>query len=1146
MEKILHRILFNAASRKELLERMQRQTTAMLIIGGVALLVLIVGLATKTWPLPLIIILSVGALGAYFWLGREQKSDFDPAPIARTIEREHPDLRALLITAVEQKPSADGKMNYLQHKVIETTLEEARRQNWVNFVDESEIRAAKFKRMVWTLLAWVSVVVLGYFGFKAAFNSAASFVPPIIDLPSFTKDVYEVTPGDTELEKGSRLPISIQFKSNVPTQVDLLIGSDAANLRTMPMVKNLEDPVFGLVVPEVNESSVYKLKFGEIETDSFKISVFEFPRLESANATITPPDYTNLEKKTLNDVTFVNAVEQSDVRFDMVLNKPVKSAKLVSRGDDKKEIELKADGQSPEIFVANITAKETLDFDLFLVDAEGRENKDKDRITLNVLKNAEPIVKIKFPGRDVDISPIEELQIEAEVKDDFGLQRYGLAYDFKGESKDIVIADPKGKELENKFSHVFSMEALNAEADDLFVYSVWAEDIGPDGKVRRVSSDMFFAEIRPFEKTYREATGQGEGEQEQQQGEQGQGEQLVKLQKEIINATWKVIRNHDKPQEELVKDVEAITAAQKQVALMLEEGMAQAQPEAQEFMKQAMEHIEKALPHLEKAAGNGSVDSLDDAIKEEQAAYQALLKLRAREVNVRRGQPGQSGQQSDDADQEQINNMKLREEERRYETESEAEKQRLEQQREQQQQNSETQQYLERLKDLARRQEGIDDQIKDLQVALDMAETEEEKEEITRQLKRLREEQRDLLRDLDQMRENLNTPEQQELSDTRDELDKVRENVQQAADALNDADTDAAASSSTRARESLEQLKDDVRERTGSQFKDQMRDLRDQARHLVENQKEITSEIQNAIDGQGADTAARPRERQSLDSEETGNGTNAQIKEQKEKLEKLTDEMKRLTQESENPEPLLSKKLYDALREVKPERLGDRLDETARDLDRGQPENAQERNQATNQDVEKLAAAIEDAARSVLGNERDALELAQNELQNLVDQVQNQQGIPGEQPGTPGGQPAQPGQPGQPGGQQSTGQPTQPGQPGAPQPGGIPQPGIDPTTELQPGVQPPQPGQPVAPQPGGADPTPNLQPGVQPPQPGGQQPGEQQPGEQQPGEQQPQPGGQQPGGQQPGDSNPETATRRPTTRRRTTRRPTTRRPTTRR
>ena len=1130
MEKILHRILFNAANRKDLLERMQRQTTAMLIIGGIALLIMIIGFSTGSWPLPLIVLLCLAALGVFFWLGREKPSDFDPAPIARTIEREHPDLRALLITAVEQKADASGEMNYLQHKVIESTLEEAQRQKWVNFVDESEIRSAKFKRMVWTLLAWVCVVVLGFFGFRGAFSGAASILPPIdIDVPSFIKHAHEVTPGDVEIEKGNRLPVSIKFNANVPTKVDLLIGPDLENLRSIPTVKNLEDPVFGAVIPEVNESSVYKLSFGEGETSVFKISVFEFPRLESANATITPPDYTGLEGKTLKDVTFVNAVEQSDVRFDMVLNKPVKEAKLVARGEDELEITLAADGQSPEIYVANLKATKTIDFDLHLIDSEGRENKSKDRITLNVLENAEPMVKIKFPGRDVDISPIEELHIEAETNDDFGLLRYGIAYDFKGDSQEIVIAEPKGKELEGKIAHMFSMEALEAEADDLFSYSVWAEDVGPDGEVRRVSSDMFFAEIRPFEKVYRESTGQSDQQQQQQGG--GQGERLAKLQKDVINATWKVIRNHDKSEEELAKDLEAITEAQRQVALMIEEAMGQVQGDAVEFLKKAVEHIEKAVPELVKATEDKSVEPLDEALREERAAYAMLLKLRAREVQVRRGQQGQGGQQQGGADQDQINNMKLREEERRYETESEAEKQRLEQQRQQQQENSETQKYLERLKDLARRQEGLDDQIKDLQVALDMAETEEEKEEIMRQLKRLREEQRDLLRDLDEMREDLNAPERRELSDTRDELDKIRENVQETADALNQADTDSAATASTRARENLEELKDEIRERTGSQFKEQMRDMRQQARDLVEKQKEITSEIQEATESDSAGTDAdRPRARQSLDGA-GGEGTPAKINEQKERLEKLTDEMKRLTQESEIPEPLLSKKLYDALREVKPERLGERMDDTARDLDRGNPQSAQERNQATTEDVEKLAAAVEDAARSVLGNEREALELAQNEIQDLVDQVQRQQGLAGGE--QPGNQPGQPGETGAPGGQQPGNQPAQPGQPGIPQPGGTlpgtPQPGAtDPTQGLQPGVQPQQPGgqQPGAPQPGATDPTQGLQPGVQPQQPGGQQPGAPQPGATdptqglQPGVQPQQPGGQQPGGQQPGGQQP--------------------------
>ena len=230
MDKILHRILFNAASRKDLLDRMERQTKAMLIVGGLALVVLLIGLITQTWSASLVILLGIGAIAAFLWFGRESPDDFDPTPIAKTIEREHPDLQAMLVTAVEQHPEPDGQMNYLQHRVIELTLEEARRQQWVNFVDESEIQGAKFKRMLWTLGAWIAVVVLGFFGFKGAFGNTPAILPPInLDIPALEKSAFEVTPGDTRIEKGSRLPVSIKFNMAVPTEVDLFIGPNQSN-----------------------------------------------------------------------------------------------------------------------------------------------------------------------------------------------------------------------------------------------------------------------------------------------------------------------------------------------------------------------------------------------------------------------------------------------------------------------------------------------------------------------------------------------------------------------------------------------------------------------------------------------------------------------------------------------------------------------------------------------------------------------------------------------------------------------------------------------------------------------------------------------------------------------------------------------------
>ena len=95
-----------------------------------------------------------------------------------------------------------------------------------------------------------------------------------------------------------------------------------------------------------------------------------------------------------------------------------------------------------------------------------------------------------------------------------------------------------------QFSYLLPLESLAAQTDQLIAWFVWADDVGPDGQVRRTSSDMYFAEVRPFDEIFREGQAQ-EGGESQQKEEQQQGNQaakLAELQKQIINATWKLQR----------------------------------------------------------------------------------------------------------------------------------------------------------------------------------------------------------------------------------------------------------------------------------------------------------------------------------------------------------------------------------------------------------------------------------------------------------------------------------------------------------------------------------------------------------------------------------------------------------------------------
>ena len=194
-------------------------------------------------------------------------------------------------------------------------------------------------------------------------------------------------------------------------------------------------------------------------------------------------------------------------------------------------------------------------------------------------------------------------------------------------------------------SHLIDFEGLQAEPDQLLSYYLWVVDIGPDGEPRRTMSDMYFAEVRHFEEIFREASQaasqQAQQQQQQQQGQQqGAGQQvqeLVELQKQVINATWKLIRREtaDEPSVAFGSDAETLQLSQQQAIDQLAAAVQQLQdPDSQTHAEQAAQFMNTALEQLTTAVDDVAVESLRPALSAEQGAYQALLKLRARELDV--------------------------------------------------------------------------------------------------------------------------------------------------------------------------------------------------------------------------------------------------------------------------------------------------------------------------------------------------------------------------------------------------------------------------------------------------------------------------------------------------------------------------------
>jgi len=301
-----------------------------------------------------------------------------------------------------------------------------------------------------------------------------------------------VTPGDTKVERGNGMVVLARFDGPLPPEATLVIGKGTNSVRRIPLTKTLNDPVFGGSVTEVNSNLFYHIEFGSEQTPEFKVTVFEHPRMERADATVKYPDYTKLPEKKTEDTRRITAVEGSKLELDLKLNKPVTNATLIAK--DNSRLPLKVDPNQPKAVLEDLTLENNKTYELQLIDADGRTNKVPAQFIVEVLKNRAPEIKVSAPRGDQRVTPIQEVAFAGEVWDDFGVKSYGITYNIPGkEPKSVKLGDSTNAGEKRPFNHLLPLESEALQADQLISWYLWAEDIAPDGTSRRTAGDMYFA-----------------------------------------------------------------------------------------------------------------------------------------------------------------------------------------------------------------------------------------------------------------------------------------------------------------------------------------------------------------------------------------------------------------------------------------------------------------------------------------------------------------------------------------------------------------------------------------------------------------------------------------------------------------------------
>lgn len=917
------------------------------------------------------IFLLVGHGIAKWWAGREY---FDLQQLARDIENEHPELNALVRTAVEIEPGA--QLSYMQEQVLEEAAKMAARQRWADELTDSHFKRAGIA-MACALFA-LSGSLVWLVNERTAFRRHKTDAPAVASeakKPGEKSKEFElsVTPGDAEVEKGTRLIVEAKFAKDVPADATIVV-SDAkgGESRRIPMRLTVDNAVFGGMIAKVDRDSLYRVEFGAGKSDDYKITTFVYPELERADAKITPPDYTGQPVREIKNTMKVTAIEGSEVAFQFKINKPVKDAELF--GEDKTIIPLKARADDPTMLDAAWKPEKSQKYRLHLVDDKERSNKQPPWITVNVQANQLAKIEVQFPKRDVQVSSIQELPVEAKVSDDLGVEKTGAVFSIAGKAKEVMLSNkalPGVKKHDVKAQ--LDLETESVEPRQLVSYYFWAEDKGPKGEVRRAMSDMFFADVRYFEDIFREKEAPPSEPGEPKKGE---ADKLVELQKQVVNATWRLVRdtNAGKEMEKAAPDVDVVKQSEQMALEQVKEAMEKAEDaEIKTSLTEAWKAMRDAIDPLTQAAEEKKRGPLTQALTFEQSALEWLYRTANREHQVVRANPkskGAAGQQKNEA---QLMNLELKQKEQRYEEEKQATE-------EQSAEQKENLQVLNRLKELARRQEALAQKMKELEKQIEKAKTEEEKQELANQLKRLQEEQEQLLRDVDDLKEKMEKSDNQAtMAESKEQLEKTREQVLDAAEKLKQEQMAQAANSATRAQRELEQMQEDFRKKTSRKFSDEMKQMKQQAREAADEQKKIAESLENQKSPDKAGDLSN-----SLEKMLNGSETARKLEEQKQRVTKLMEEMRRVSEQAESGEPLLSQSLYDAVRKAHTSGVEENLEETRQYARMGDRPNAQEAERKATKAVEDLQKGVDKAAESILGSESDALRMARAELDSLI------------------------------------------------------------------------------------------------------------------------------------------------------------------
>ncbi len=682
-------------------------------------------------------VLTYAALAVLAWryLVRPLRHRVSDERVALYIEEHEPELQGEIVSAVEiegrgDRPNEPSGSSPLSRRVIERAIEKCVAIDYGRSIERRGLYHA-YGLFAGAMAAGLAAIIA-----SPAFLRHAA---PLIVFPwtsARAASVYsiDVSPGSITLARGADQQITATLLGFDAEQVEIVTQTgEAGKWERWPMHLDDASGSHLFMLLDLDEQTEYFVEASGVRSVVHRIDVADLPYVDRIDLEYRFPAYTGLSPQRQEDGGDIAALRGTRVLLRITPTIPVSNGRILIEGAEP--INLTAEGDS--VLSGALRVARSSFYHIELESPEGVLVPASPEYAIDVLSDQPPSVSFSKPGRDTRVSSIEEVFAEARVEDDFGVKALALVYSVNGGAEQSVelYSAARGRQRDLTAGHTFFLEEFELEPGDLVAYFARASDT----RDQTASTDMYFLDVRPFGKEYRQADQRG-----QMGGGGGAGSALSGRQREIIVATFKMVRDRDTyPETEYQENLNTLVQAQRgirqQVLALVQRMKNRGVVETDSGFRRIIESFPLAAAEMELAEQKLSERKPDEALAPEQRALAHLQRAEAvfREVRVGSGNAGGTGgwdsNAEDLADLFELELDKLR---NQYETVQRGERQVT---------NNLIDETLARLKELARRQEQHNERLR-RRARLEGApggtpaaqrELAEETEELARRLERL-------------------------------------------------------------------------------------------------------------------------------------------------------------------------------------------------------------------------------------------------------------------------------------------------------------------------------------------------------------------------------------------------------------------------